>query len=87
MAEPAVGAPGYTRHEWQPNEQVHPSQLNNIEEGVYAAHQILAAALSGDSGGGISGEPVALAHIADPTPHPVYDDIPDLSTTLTNGLT
>lgn len=33
-----------------------------------------------------SSEPLLLAHLADETPHPVYDDIPSLVLVFENGL-
>ena len=32
------------------------------------------------------GEPLLVAHLADETPHPVYDDIPSLTLLFENGL-
>lgn len=33
-----------------------------------------------------AGEPLLAAHVADPEPHPAYDDTPSLSTLFENGL-
>lgn len=37
---------------------------------------------------GTGEEPLLLAHLADPTPHPVYDDLPDgiFVASLQNGM-
>lgn len=32
------------------------------------------------------GETAIASHVADPTPHPVYDDIPSLSLLFENGI-
>lgn len=41
-----------------------------------------------EENGGSTGEPLLAAHIADPTPHPVYDDLPAgvFVTSLQNGM-